>query len=529
MRQGNTESKIIRLISGTFISRILGFLREIIISSKFGATAVSDAFFVALQIPVLFRRILGEEMFEKSNMPTFVSLLHKDKKRAWAFLSMLFWYSLIISVLLVIFLYAFRGRLISLLAPGFTDEHTIALANKMAVYIIPYLILTTVYSFLGTIFNFTERQFIFSIAPAISNLGIIIVLLSFYPYFKEISLPLGFLIGGVLYILFLLPFFATGPYRQKYLPKLSFSLNCEKSSLKLISFESSWVFMQAVLGKSVDYVDRAIASFLATGSISGLWYAKRLENLPSAIVAMSISRAIQSELSFYYSKNDIKNFRNTIQHGIRLNLLIIMPLTAVSLIMARPITEFIFKRGSFDDTAAIMTSNAFIAYGAGILAVSLYNMFSRVYSVLIKNKYTTKVMFFSSILNIVLSIILANTRLELAGIALASSVSFYVSAFFLYSGINRELDQKGHKLQTFDILSYFARVLFACAVMSYSIMLIYNYLSAIVISDWYILGLNIRLLALMSLSSTAGFIIFSLICYFSGIKFIIMVFKLLKK
>ncbi len=529
MNHNETNRSTLKLIHGTLISKVFGFLREVIIAAKFGATAVSDAFFLALQIPVLFRRILGEEMFEKTIMPVFVNKLSKDRNNAWRFISTLFWYSVLLSVLTVAFLYALKKPLIGLIAPGITDPETVLLINRMATYIIPYLILTTVYSFLGTIFNFTKRQFIFSVAPAVSNIAIIALILLFYPYIEELSLPVGFLLGGVFYIIFLIPFFMTRRYREDYLPRLSFSLRRPSAEIKTVSSESFWVFMQAILNKSVELVDRIIASFLITGSISGLWYAKRLEQLPSSIISMSISRAILSNLSDHHARENYHDFGETIVYGIKLCISVITPVTVLLCLLGKPVSIFIFKRGEFSEAAADMTSQAFIAYGIGFLAVAFYNLFSRTYSVLAKNRFTAVIMLFASLMNVLLSILLAQTFLKLAGIALASSVSFYFASIILFIQLKKELRAIGY---TIDLkkLGFFAfKIAASCSLMGIIVFYSFRIMQRHLYISLSLLYFDIGLLIIITASAVSGLTAFILLCWFFDIRIIKNLFNILKK
>jgi len=521
----DTVRSTLKITYGTIISKILGFLREVIIAAKFGATSVSDAFFLALQIPVLFRRVLGEEMFEKTVMPVFKNKLFRDKKDAWRFLSAFFWYSVLISLLAVIFLYALKKPLISLIAPGITDPETIGLINKMTTILIPYLILTTIYSFMGTVFNFTRRQFIFAVGPAVSNIAIILAIILLYPYIKEISLPAGFLLGGAFYIVFLVPFFLSKNFRRDYAPRLSISLRHDTNIMKKTFSESAWVFLQALLNKSVELVDRIIASFLIPGSISGLWYAKRLEQLPSSIISMSIARAVLSRLSDCYSEEKIREFGDTVTYGIKLCCSVILPITVLLCILGKPLSIFIYKRGEFSSEAAGLTSSAFMAYSAGLLSVALYNIFSRAYSVLSKNRFTTITMFCASLLNIALSILLATTKLKLAGIALASSISFYFASAVLFAGLKKELKSLDYSFDYKGLYIFFLKLFSASVLMGIPVYYGYKMLYKAFYKGFILFYFDMGLLLIIALASLSGVISYLALCWIFNIRTVKNLFK----
>jgi putative peptidoglycan lipid II flippase len=205
-------------------------------------------------------------------------------------------------------------------------------------------------------------------------------------------------------------------------------------------------------------VDRRLASFLVEGSISSLWFAARLVQLPFAIIGIAISRAIAPHLSDKVALGDTYELKKAILIGYRYNLVLILPVIGIFCVLAHPFVRLVYERGAFSPHDTDMTARAFWAYTVGLLGLSLYSLGARVCSALGRNRIATYTAVFGAVANILLNYVLSATVLRHAGLALATSVAFSLNATFLLMWIHRYLVEKGDGFLVMELLRPLATV-----------------------------------------------------------------------
>lgn len=442
----STERRLFGYLSlqmvGTLVSRLMGFIRELVTAGYFGAGAAADAFIAALTIPNLFRDVLGEDVVERSLMPGVrEQLARKDHERAWHLASASLNWMLVGLAITVAFIWYAAPWLVDLVAHGIrgreVDEGTIHDVIAMTRLLAPFIVFIGLAAFVGgLLFYGYDLHLVFSLAPATLSIGAIVSIVFLTESMGIYALAWGFLIGAGLQFLVQVPFLWQRRVRASH-PRYQLSLRPPAGYGRRIARESWHVTLQSLLTKTTEIVDRRVASFLVPGSISSLWFAARLVQLPFSIVAIGISRAVTPYLSEMVGTGDRAEFRKALLIGYRYNLLFMLPITGLFIALAHPIVRLIYERGKFGAQDTDMTALAFWCYAAGLMGMSLYALGSRVCSALGRNRVATLTATVGAALNIWLNYELSATFLRHGGIALATSVAYSVNALLLFIWLHR--------------------------------------------------------------------------------------------
>ncbi|MBD3287732.1 murein biosynthesis integral membrane protein MurJ [candidate division KSB1 bacterium] len=433
---------LIDLSTGTFISRILGFLRELVTAAYYGTGKAMDLFVIAFTIPTFFRHFLGEDVVERAFMPPFKKLISLRKyQSAWRLLSSCLNIMILALIAFMGLCYLIAPLLVQIIAPGL-EERFMDQAVRMTYWILPFMLLIGLASFVGGILNFFEMNKIYSIAPAFMSVGVMIGIHFFQPYLGIYSLAAGFLLGGLLEFIIQIPFLLVKKIRRDTEAKYHGTIDLREQEFRTVGRESGFILMKSLLDKSVEIVGRMLASFLVSGSIASLWFSQRLIQLPVAIIGLAISRSLIPYLTERKALLDEREFVKGIRTGITMNFVLIIPTTAFMIIMGQPIVSLVYERGSFDSESTYLTGIAFLYYAIGLLGLSLNAFFSRVFSIYQKNKLPFYVSIGSSVLNIILMLFLVKTPLKHGGIALASSLAFTANSLVLFLYLLKELTVK---------------------------------------------------------------------------------------
>lgn len=436
---------LIDLVSGTLFSRIMGFLRELVTASYFGTGKAMDLFVIAFTIPTFFRRFLGEDVVERAFMPPFKRLISQKKNQAaWRLISSCLNLMLLALIFFMTVLYFFAPLLVQILAPGL-DADLMPLAVKMTYWILPFMVIIGMAAFAGGMLNFFEMNKIYSLAPAMLSVGIIIGIIFFKPLMEQhgipgmYALPAGFLLGGMFEFAIQVPFLFKRKIRveteAKYIPAIDMS----EKEFKNVRRESGFIALRSLVDKSVEIIDRRLASFLISGSIASLWFAQRLIQLPAAIIGLSISRAIVPYLTERKALTAEDDFIDGIKLGIRLNFYLTLPVMMLIIVISEPIISIVYRRGAFDADSVALTSLAFWCYAFGLLGLGLSTFFSQIFSVFQKNKIPFYTSIVASILNIALKFVLVETALKHGGIALATSIAYTAYAALIFYFLKSEI------------------------------------------------------------------------------------------
>ena len=435
MSRKTLKRGFISVSGGIFISRILGYLRDILIAWWI-PTRLRDIFFLTLVIPNLSRRVLGEGALSTAFLSLYPKLEEKEgREKALRFAFVLFNYLLIsLSLLLLISLWL-APLLIKFFAPGFSFQEKIY-ATKILRIMLPYSLFICVSAFFSSYLN-TCRIYISTTLSFVIFNTTLIIFLCLREHFPDplIALSIGVLVSGAGQVLIHLP----------YLRKTGFKLKRIFSHPEIKTFLT--YFSPALLGAGIFYVytavDKILASFLSPGSISSLYYSNRLIQLPLALTGVALSMVSFPFLSRESAKRDRGAFSHYIGTAMRWLFIINLPITLYLILLGKPIIRFLFERGEFTPLSTAQTLFPLIFYAPGLYFFSSNRLLSNSLYTLEKPWVSLKLGGVSVIFNVILSVILM-FPLKQGGLALATTLS----AILFHALLVKEIK----KIKSWDIL-----------------------------------------------------------------------------
>lgn len=417
----------------TFLSRILGFVRDIVIARLFGAGLGADAFFVAFKIPNFLRRLFAEGAFSQAFIPVLAEYRErgdKDLKQLIAAtsgtLTVILFFITAIGVIAA-------PIIIMVFAPGFIgNPQKIELAGDLLKVTFPYLFFISLTALAGSILNSFGKFAIPAFTPVFLNLSLIGSAIWLSPQLDEpvTALAWGVFIGGVVQLLFQIPFLIRIGQLPK--PRWGWKDSGVQKILKLM--------LPAIFGVSVAQInlllDTLLASFLVTGSISWLYYSDRLVEFPLGVFGIALSTVILPSLSKKHASKSMAEFSHTIDWALRWVFIIATP-AAIGLIwLAEPLLLTLFQYGEFSASDAHQASLSLMAYGLGLLPFIFIKVLAPGYYARQDIKTPVKIGIIAMITNMVLNIILMMQYAHV-GLALATSLSALLNAGLLYIGLRK--------------------------------------------------------------------------------------------
>lgn len=359
----------------TMVSRVLGFVRDLLIANFLGAGMVADAFFVAFKLPNLFRSLFAEGAFNVAFVPLFSERLEtKGKEQARLFaeeaFSALFYIVLLFTAAAEIAMPVF----IMVQAPGFLEEPAkFDAAVVMSRITFPYLLLVSLNSLQSGILNSMGYFAAAALTPVLLNLTMIAALFAFTPLFGGnygYALSAGVTTAGVFQLLWLI-----WHTRRAGLPlglqSAGRVIKNRSAELKLLMKR----ILPGVFGSGIYqinlFLDTLFVSFLATGAVSWLYYANRLYQLPVGIIGAAIGTALLPILTRQLKAGENEQAQNSLNRALEFALLASVPSMAGLMVLSGPIIAVLFERGAFDPTATVKTAAALCAYASGLPAYIL--------------------------------------------------------------------------------------------------------------------------------------------------------------
>lgn len=421
----------------TLLSRILGFVRDLVYAHVFGANALTDAFFVAFKIPNFLRRLFAEGAFATAFVPVLTEYRAKrDFRELQGFVDHVAG-SLGLVVLLVSLIGVVAAPLlVSLFAFGWVmDGETakLTLAADMLRLTFPYLFFISLTAFAGGILNAHDKFAVPAFTPVLLNLCLIAAALWLAPMMEQgiVALAWGVLIAGITQFTFQLPFLA----RIKLLPRPrpGFHDPGVRRILKLM--------VPALFAVSVTQInlllDTVLASFLVTGSISWLYYSDRLMEFPLGILGVALATVILPRLSRRQAEAAPEAFSGTLDWGLRMTLVFGVPSAVGLALLAGPMMATLFQSDVFDAHDVVMAQRSLVAYSLGLQAFILIKVLAPGFYARQDTRTPVKIGVIAMAANMVLNLALI-FPLQHAGLALATSLSAYLNAWLLLRGLRRE-------------------------------------------------------------------------------------------
>lgn len=408
----------------TLISRVFGFLRDIVMAGTLGAGPVADAFMVAFRLPNHFRAVLGEGAFNSAFLPTYAGILEADGSEAARIFrsQVLTWVCLVNLALLAIGLGA-TAWLVAVVAPGFVSEPAqLDLTVDLTRITFPYLFCLSVVTLLSGVLNAHGRFAVAAGAPILLNLAIagLLLLANWFPDAGHAAAA-GVLVGGVAQLVLLI-----GAVRCARLP-LTLMWPTWSASIGIFARR----FGPAVLGAGgiqlAVFADTVIATLLPTGSISYLYYADRLYQFPLAVIGIALGTAVLPDLSRRIAARDEVGAAAQLSNAVLIALVIGIPCAIVLAFLGDWIMEILFARGAFGADAVDGSAAALAAYALGLpAAISLRALVSAFHA---RGDTVTpvKALAVSTVVNLALKLVLVGPLLH-AGLAAATAVGAWVYA-----------------------------------------------------------------------------------------------------
>lgn len=416
--------------SMTLLSRILGFVRDIIAARMFGATAAVDAFYIAFKIPNFMRGLFAEGSFSTAFIPTLAEYKQtKSQKEVETFIAHIT--GVLGFILLVVSIVGILGStgLVTLFAPGL-DPYRFQLASEMLRVTFPYLMLISLTALVGAILNCYGLFWVPAFTPALLNVCLIATAFGITHYFK---VPVeaqawGVLLAGFLQLGFQLPFLKQLNLLRK--PLFNWRDPGVQKVLKLM--------LPALFGSSIGQISLLLntifASFLVAGSVTWLYYSDRLAYFPLGVFGVALLTVILPHLSRQHAAKTPEAFSSTLNWGLRCNLLIGIPASLTMLILSGPLIISLFHYGKFTDHDVFMTQRSVIAYSIGLQAFMLIKVLAAAFYAQQNIRTPVRIGIIALVVNMLLNILLI-MPLKHAGLALASSLSAWLNAGLLLHGL----------------------------------------------------------------------------------------------
>lgn len=418
----------------TSLSRITGFVRDMIYAQLFGAGAGMDAFFVAFRIPNFLRRLFAEGAFSQAFVPVFSEYQTQRSPQELRELVDQVTGTLGVILLAITAVGVLAAPvLILIFAPGFSaDVGKYELTVAMLRITFPYLLFISLTALAGGILNSCGRFAIPAVTPVLLNLTMIAAALGLAPQMDKpvMGLAWGVFIAGIIQLGFQIPFL-----RQVKLlpfPRWGWAAQGVQQVLKLM--------LPAVFGSSVAQVnlliDTLIASFLMSGSVSWLYYSDRLVEFPLGIFGVALGTVILPRLSRQHASAAQEDFSRTLDWALRWALLIGVPATVALILLAGPILTTLFQYGQFDADDVAMSARSLMAFALGLVAFMLIKVLAPGFYARQDTRSPVKYGLIAMGANTTLVLMLV-WPLAHAGLALATSLAAFLNAGLLFFNLRR--------------------------------------------------------------------------------------------
>jgi len=441
----------------TLISRILGYLRDILIAVFLGASIYADAFFVAFRLPNTFRRLFAEGTFNAAFIPSYTSAKLLSKQQGKKFADDIFSFLILILLFLVTLVEIFTPYLVYTIAPGFVDNGLkFGIAVELTRITFPFLLFVSLSSFFSGILNSNNKFAAAAAAPIILNIVLISsLIISFYynlDYAKQLSYGVTF--AGILQLIFL-------SYVSLKYYKPNFSLNLKITKKVKFFFKK---LLPSILSSGVTQINILIGTIIASfqaGAVSYLYYADRVYQINLAIAGIAVGTVSLPVLSKAFKSKNIYKVSKIQNNSFELSLLFSIPASFGLVIASEEIINGLFGYGSFSKEDTLMTAAALKYFGYGVPAFALIKVLSNFFFARDNTKTPFYISLFIVVINVFISVSLFS-RVGFIIIPIATSISTWLGVFaYLYL-----LEQKSYLLLKIELLKNTLKILISTLIMS---------------------------------------------------------------
>ncbi len=422
------------------LSRVLGLVRDMVLMSVFGAGGMMDAFLVAFKIPNFLRRLFAEGAFSQAFVPVLSEYQAKPLANRRLLISQMAGVLLLILSALTAIVIAIAPLVISVFAVGFIHQpDKFATAVELLRITFPYLLFISMTAFASSILQSVNRFAMPAFAPVLLNLTLIVAAIWVAPLLARPILSLGYAVAvaGLLQLLIQLPQL----HQEKLLvkPSVGFGHTGVKKILRLM--------LPALFGVSITQVNLLVntlfASFMANGSVSWLYTAERMSELPLGLIGVAIGTVILPSLSLSATGNDHRAFQDTLDWALRWVMLIGVPAALAIFMISNVMMLALFGHGQFSRHDTQMSGFALQCLSGGVLGFMLIKVFAPAFFARQDSKTPVKIGIIAMVANIGLSIVLIKlfdwlSLPQHGALALANSLASLINAGLLYTALHRQ-------------------------------------------------------------------------------------------
>ncbi len=431
-------------VSGlTLVSRITGLVRELLIASTFGASAMTDAFNVAFRIPNLFRRLFAEGAFSQAFVPVLAASKTQNGDEQTKLLidrvaTLLSWALLLTCVVGV----AAAPWLVYAMASGLKqDPRGFEAAVFMTRWMFPYIGFMSLVALSSGVLNTWRRFAVPAVTPVLLNVAMIAAAWFGAPWFKTqgiepvYALAAGVMVGGVLQLAVQVPALR----KLGLLPKISFNWAALRQAWADPATRNiAKLMLPALLGVSVAQIslliNTQIASHLTPGSVSWLTYADRLMEFPTAMLGVAIGVVLMPQLAAAKAANDAEKYANMLDWGLRIVVLLAVPCAVALLIFAQPLVATLYHYGAFTARDVAQTTTALMGYGAGLVGLVAIKVLAPGFYASQDIKTPVRIAIVVLVITQLLNMVFV-PYLQHAGLALAIGIGALINALWLLIGL----------------------------------------------------------------------------------------------
>ncbi|CCJ34251.1 murein biosynthesis integral membrane protein MurJ [Caloramator australicus] len=501
-----------------FLSRILGFVREMIVAKVYGRSYVTDAFFAAFTIPdVMFYLLVGGAL-SSGFMPVFTQYIAKeDDDNAWRAANTFITVAIIFIIIFNILGITFAKFLVPLVAVGSLNSRemfdlTVKLTRIMFTAVTFTVLAGLTRGILNSYNIFTSP----SVGPVLYNVGMILGAALLGNRFGIFGLAAGVIFGALLNFLVQVPDFLKVGKRFRF--QLDLKHEGYKRMLQLMG--------PAIIGLSISQlnlvVNQNIASVLGEGSITALRYANRLMLLPLGIFAMGIATTIFPSLNMHIARGEYDKFKETFSLGMRMVMFITIPSAIGMIALNVPIIRLLFKTGKFGEQDVLVTAYALAFYSFAVVGQSAVQISTRGFYSLQDTKTPVKVGALTVLVNILLNLmfVMFFKQLAIGGIALSYSISSILNMILLQRGLSKKLNGLKEK----EIIISTVKSIGASIVMGIATLVTYKFLE-------YNFGIESKLMQLIGVGGAVfvGIVVYALVAVILKMDEVKFMVKMVKK
>jgi putative peptidoglycan lipid II flippase len=413
----------------TLLSRVFGFVRDMLIAYFLGASAATDAFFVAFKLPNFLRRLFAEGAFNAGFLPMFAGMIRTEgREAALRFASEAGTFLLAVVTAVTALAIVFTPHVVLVMAPGFTAEpEKFDLAVALTRITFPYIVFISMVSLMGGVLNSVERFAAVAAAPIGMNLAMIAGLWLFRPFVPTDghALAWGVVLAGVVQLVWL----ARACRREGMMPRLLGRPRLSPAIRTLLGR-----IAPAAIGAGVmqinQVMDVVLASLLASNAISFLYYADRIYELPLGVIGIAVATALLPLLSKEIRAGQLESALRHINQALMLVLLFGLPAAAGLYALAGPIIQGLFQYGEFDATDTAAVAPALIAFAAGLPALLINKILSNCFYASEDTKTPMKIAVLCIAVNFICNVLFMQFFAHV-GLAMATSVAGWLNALLL--------------------------------------------------------------------------------------------------